>query len=410
MPEQIDILVIGAGQAGLCISYYLTQYRRDYLILEQASSSIPSWRKRWDSFTVVLPNWTVRLPGMPVREDIANSFFTKEELLTHFDAFIATFKPPIRFDTQVISIESNMAHHNYLVHTNQGMIEANHVVVATGTFQKPRIPAFAVEIAPDILQLHTDNYRNPEELPGGAVLVIGTGQSGCQIAQELYQSGRKVYLSVSSVPRVSRTYRGKDIIWWLEKTGFMSAHVSTLQSSRMRFAPNPLTTGKNGGGNLNLHQFAKDGMTLLGHANDAKGSILSFAPDLIESLTKSDAFAAQIEKNIDAFILAQGIDAPAADSIPPLRDGYDTEIIQEIDLYQSDIHTIIWGTGYQFDFNWIKLPILDHDGYPIQARGVSNYPGLYFVGLAFLDSRKSGFLLGVAADAEYLAQYINTQS
>jgi putative flavoprotein involved in K+ transport len=410
MSERIEILVIGAGQAGLSISYYLTQHGRDHLILEQASSIVPTWRKRWDSFTLVLPNWTVKMPGMPVPEDVADGFFTREELVAHFDQFAATFEPEIRFDTQVTSVEQNPPNSNYLVHTNQGAIEANHVVVAAGTFQHPRIPAFSENISPDIVQLHTDDYRNPEELPDGAVLVVGSAQSGCQIAEELYTSGRKVYLSVGGAPRFPRDYRGEDTIWWLDEVGFFDAHVTTLESSRMRFAANPVATGKNGGGNLNLHQFYRDGVTLLGRGEGAQDNVMSFAPDLIDNLTKSDEFVAQMKKNIDAFIAEHDIDAPAATPGSPLRDGYDAEIIEQLDLSEAGITTIIWGTGYKFDYGWIKLPIHDQDGFPIQQRGVSEFPGLYFIGLLFMNTRRSGLLSGVAADAEYLAERIAFKS
>ena len=410
MTERIDILVIGAGQAGLGISYYLTQYGRDHLILEQASSTIPAWRNRWDSFTLVLPNWTVNLPGVAVPENVADGFFTRDELVAHFDEFVATFDPHIQFDTQVTAVEQNPPHNNYLVHTNQGTIEANHVVVAAGTFQQPHIPAVSANISPDILQLHSSRYHNPEELPDGAVMVVGTGQSGCQIAQEVYASGRPVYLSVGGTPRFPRVYRGKDSIWWLEKVGFFDAHVDTLASSGLRFAPNPVATGKNGGGDLNLHQFARDGVTLLGHAVDAHDHMMSFAPDLIENLTKSDNFVAQLKQNFDGFIDKTGLDAPLATATPLLRDGYDAAIIEQLDLSAHGISSIIWATGYQFDYGWIKLPVLDQDDYPIQERGVSDFPGLYFIGLYFMHTRKSGLLSGVAADAEYLAQHIVAQN
>jgi putative flavoprotein involved in K+ transport len=406
MTKHIDILVIGAGQAGLSISYYLTQHKRDHLILEQASSTIPAWRNRWDSFTLILPNWTVKLPGVSVPENVADGFFTRDELVAYFDEFVAAFDPHIQFDTQVTAVEQNPTQNGYLVHTNRGTIEANHVVVAAGTFQQPRIPAVSANISPNILQLHTSHYHNLNELPDGAVLVVGTGQSGCQIAQELYLSGRQVYLSVSGALRFPRVYRGKDSAWWLEKMGFMDAHVDTLASSRMRFAPNPAATGKNGGGDLNLHQFAKDGVTLLGHVVGAQDNIMFFAADLIENLTKSDDFVAQLQQDFDAFIDKQALDAPPATFGPLPRDGYDAEIIEQLDLSAHGISSIIWATGYQFDYSWIKLPILDQDNYPIQERGVSAFPGLYFVGLYFMHTRKSGLLLGVAADAEYLAQHI----
>ncbi len=407
MVEHVDIVVIGAGQAGLSISYYLTQQGRDHLILEQASSIIPAWRRRWDSFTLVLPNWAVRLPGLPVPAEVEDGFFTREELIAHFEEFTATFNPHIQFDTQVTSVERNG---RYLVRTNRGDIEANNVIVATGTFQQPRIPAFSAAISPDIVQIHTDHYRSPAALPDDAVLVVGTGQSGSQIADELYRNGRRVYLSVGGAPRVPRFYRGRDVVWWLDRMGFFDVEVTALESSRERFAANPAASGKDGGRDMNLHQFARDGVTLLGHAVGADGGSMSFAPDLKESLARSDGFVAQLKQNIDNFIAKRGIDAPPALPDPDLRDGYDAEIVEQLDLRCAGIGSIVWGTGYRYDYRWIKLPILDQDDYPIQQRGVSDFPGLYFVGLYFMHTRGSGLLSGVAADAEYVARHIAAQS
>ena len=409
MSEQVDILIIGAGQAGLCISYYLTQNGHDHIILEQAAAIVPTWRNRWDSFTLILPNWTFRMPGMSIPENVADGFFARDEVVAHFEKFAATFEPVIRLNTKVTSVEQSSTSNTYFVHSNQGTFEAKHVVVATGTYAQPRIPAFGANLPSDIVQLHTSEYRNPDVLPDGAVLVVGSGQSGRQIAEELYMSGRKVYFSIGGAPRLKRFYRGKDMIWWLEATGFFDAPVSSLKSSRMRFAANPAATGKDGGRDLNLHQFARDGVILLGRATSVEDDVMSFAPDLIENLSKSDAFVSQLMKNVDTFILENNIDAPPAIPSPELRDGYDAEINEELDLRKAGISAVIWGTGYQFDFRWIKLPILDQDGYPIQKRGVSDYPGLYFVGLHFMHTRKSGILAGVAADAEYLAQHIHAQ-
>jgi putative flavoprotein involved in K+ transport len=407
MSEYADTVIVGAGQAGLSISYYLTRQGRDHLILEQASSIVPAWRKRWDTFTLVLPNWTVRLP---VPAGLEDGFFTREELVAHFDQFAAAFNPPVRFNTQVTSVEQNPSHNTYLVHTSQGVIEANRVVIATGTFNQPRIPAFGANVSPGITQLHTDTYRSPAELPDGAVLVVGTGQSGSQIAEELYLNGRRVYLSVGGATRFPRVYRGRDLIWWLDSMGFFDVEASTLKSSRERFAANPAASGKDGGRTLNPHQFARDGVTLLGHAVGADGKMMSFAPDLAESLSKSDEFVVQLKQNIDGFIARQGIDAPPTAPEPDLRDGYDAPVVEQLDLRAHGINTVVWATGYQYDYGWIRLPILDQDNYPIQRRGVTDFPGLYFVGLLFMHSRRSGLLSGVAADAEYVAQHIVAQS
>jgi putative flavoprotein involved in K+ transport len=278
-------------------------------------------------------------------------------------------------------------------------------VIATGLYQSPKIPQFGAAISSKILQMHSMEYRNPALLPTGAVLVIGTGQSGAQIAEELYKNGRRVYLSVGSAGRVPRRYRGRDITYWLTRLGLFDTEVSELKSPRDKFAPNPQSSGKNGGESLNLHQFARDGVSLLGHVSDARDSKLIVEPDMKEMLAKVDQFEVNTLKTIDAFIAGMGLDAPTED-VPQLRDGYRQKQVTELDLNASAITTIIWATGYSFDFSLVKLPVVDGDGYPLQNRGVTKYDGLYFLGMPWLHRRKSGILFGVGDDAAYLAAHI----
>jgi putative flavoprotein involved in K+ transport len=281
--------------------------------------------------------------------------------------------------------------------------------MATGLFQQPRIPAFAGDLPEGILQLASGQYRNPQALPPGAVLVAGSGQSGCQIAEELYQSGRKVYLNVGSTGRVPRRYRGQDIVRWMVDSGFMSRTAGQLPSSKARFAGNPHVTGKSGGHNLNLHQFARDGVVLLGRALNARGATLEIAPDLKDNLAKADRFEAEMLANIDRFIDETGRHAPH-ETLPQLHDGYRADVLAELDLAAAGITTVIWALSYTCDFSLVRRPVCDGDGYPIQSRGVTEYPGLYFVGLPWLTAQKSGVLLGVGEDAAYIAAHIAEQS
>ena len=216
MNEYFDTIVIGAGQAGLAISYYLNQQGRKYVILDKAKAIVPAWRSRWDSFTLVLPNWTLQMPDFPYQGDDPDGFLTRDEMVAYMEQFAARFDPPVRFETTVSAIEKDPERDHFLVHTSDRTYEAANVVVTTGTYQKPRIPAFSARIDPDITQLHIKDYTNPNALPAGAVLVVGSGQSGSQIAEELYQQGRKVYLCVGGATRLPRSYRGKDSIWWLK--------------------------------------------------------------------------------------------------------------------------------------------------------------------------------------------------
>jgi putative flavoprotein involved in K+ transport len=241
-------------------------------------------------------------------------------------------------------------------------------------------------------------------------LVVGSGQTGCQIAEELYQEGRKVYLSTGGAGRMPLRYRGKHVFRWLNEIGFMDRTVDKLPAPERRFDANPQLTGKDGGHWLNLHQFALDGVTLLGHVQDGRGSVLFFAGDLMENLAKSDKLVGEITKAIDGFIEKNGINAPAAEVIPDLRAGYDSPIVTELDLDAVGITTIIWAAGYAFDFSWVKFPLFDTFGYPIQQRGVTAQPGLYFVGLQWLNKPKSSLLLGVGEDAEYIVAHIDART
>jgi len=293
----------------------------------------------------------------------------------------------------------------YLVQTSEGNYVAHNVVIASGLYQSPRVPRLSERIPSDILQIHSMNYKNPASLPDGAVLVVGTGQSGAQIAEELYQSGRKVYLSIGSAGRVPRRYRGRDINDWFTRIGMFDTKVESLKSPAEKFRPHPQISGKNGGESLNLHQFARDGVVLLGHVRDARDGRLIIAPDLSETLAKVDEFENNALQMIDDYVARMGLSVPN-ETIPKLHDGYAQQIVTELDLNSTGITTILWATGYAFDFSLVKLPVVDPDGYPIQMRGVTGYDGLYFLGMPWLHNRRSGILFGVGDDAAHLAAHI----
>lgn len=409
MSEHFDVVVIGAGQAGLAIGYYLSKQKRDYIILEKAPFIASAWRSRWDSFTLVTPSWSLNLPDYPYLGD-PDSFLTREEVVTYLEDFAATYSPNLRLGVRVNSIETAPGGHGYLVQTSDGLFEADNVVVAASTYQQPRIPDFAKEIAGHIDQIHTSEYRNPDALRSGAVLVVGTGQSGCQIAEELYESGRKVYLCVGRAGRAPRRYRGKDTTWWMNQMGMFDQTVDTLPSPKNRFNSSIHVSGKEGGRTLNLHRFARDGVVLLGHLERVQANNMAIAPDLKESLKAVDHFEDEMLGAIDKFIDKSGLPAGERPARSALKDGYNAEIITQLDLVAEDINTVIWATGYSFDFSWVRLTLLDEYGYPIQQRGVTNYPGLFFLGLQWLYTLKSSLLAGVGDDAAYLANTIASRS
>ena len=401
MTERFETIIVGAGQAGLAISYYLSQRKRDHVLLERRSIG-EAWRsEKWDSFTLVSPNWTLQLPGFAYAGDDPDGFLSRDAVVHYLEDYARLFNPPVRTGIEVTCLEDG-----FRVHTNQGMFEAANVVIATGPFQKPNIPAFSTKIASHIHQLHSRQYRNPQALPEGAVLVVGSGQSGCQIAEELYQQGRKVYLSTGSAIRLPRRYRGKDIFWWAKELGIFDKTVDKLESPDERFAANPQLTGRDGGRSLNLHQFALDGVTLLGRLQDANGTQLSFAADLMDNLAAADKATAQLKQGVDSYIQATGMQLPQEEHEPELRAGYDSEVITDLDLDSRGITTVLWATGYTRDFRWIQFPVFDDSGFPIHQRGVTAQPGLYFVGLPWLYKQKSSLFLGLADDAAYIVEHI----
>ena len=381
MVHQVETIIIGGGQGGLATSYCLTRQNHEHLVLEQAAQAAHAWRNdRWDSFTFVTPNWTIKLPGAEYDGSEPDGFLERAAIIRYFEDYVTRFNLPVQFNTCVTAIESQADGKGYLVTTDRETYSARHVVMATGLFQRPKIPAWSGDLPAPIFQLHSGAYRNPGALPPGAVLVVGSAQSGCQIAEELYQSGRTVYLSVSGAGRAPRRYRGKDTFEWLYLTGFFDRTVEQLPSPKAKFGPNPQVSGKAGGHALNLHQFARDGVILLGRVRRASNGSIGLAADLKESLAKVDQFEVDLLKMIDSYIEKSGLDAPP-ESLSLLRDGYAAEEVSELNLKAANITTIVWAAGYRFDFGLVRLPIFDEDGYPLQQRGVTSAPGLYFAGL-----------------------------
>ncbi len=403
--EMINTIIIGGGQAGLAMSYLLTQQDRDHLVLEKQEQIGDSWRGLWDSFTLVTPNWQLKLPGYPYQGDEKDGFLTRDEVIDYLEDYTAHFEPPLRFGVEVTAVLPRNEGNGYLVQTTEGDYQAQNVVIAVGAFQSPAVPEFSRKAPEAVVQLHSSEYRNPAALPQGNVLVVGSGQSGCQIAQELQESGRQVYLCTGKAGRLPRRYRGKDSFWWVNRLGLFDQTVADLESPAERFAPNPQASGRDGGQDLNLHQFAREGIRLLGHLDDFQGQKAILADDLHKNLAVADRQAAQFIQGVDRYVQMAGLDAPV-ESVVELQDGYEQEVITELDLARAEISTIIWATGFAWDFSWIRLPIFDEWGYPVQDRGVTQYPGLYFLGLPWLHKRKSGLFLGVGEDAEHLAEHM----
>jgi len=330
-------------------------------------------------------------------------------VVRHLEQYAASFQAPVRCGVQVTAVDPARNEQGYGVATADGATyAAATVVVATGSFQFPKPSSFSSALPPEITQLHSSHYRNPSALPPGAVLVVGSADSGCQIAEELNESGRHVYLCVGRAGRRPRRYRGKDFMFWVVTLGRVEQTADQLPSPSARFAANAQLSGKYGGHALNLHQFARNGVVLLGCLVGVDGHHIALAPDLQENLANADMASENFRKEVDEFVRKTGMDVPAPepDPVDEVRSDAGRHAPAALDLQAAGITTMIWATGYGFDYSWVHLPVFDDYGFPVQQRGVTRFPGLYFLGMHFLYNRKSGILLGVGEDAAHIAAVI----
>jgi putative flavoprotein involved in K+ transport len=406
--QHIEIVIVGAGQAGLALSNYLTEQGREHLILEQGRIA-ESWRsKRWDSLRLVGPNRTLELPGFPYAGEDPDGFMSKDEVAAHLEAYAGSFGAPVREGVRVTAVAPDPNSAGFLVRTDDGSYAAAGVVVATGALQRPYIPAIAEDLPARIAQVVPYAYRSPAALPPGAVLVVGSGQAGCQIAEELRRAGRPVYLSVGRSWWAPRRYRGRDLSLWLRAVGWFDRTVDSLPPGARTGLPNPQFTGSGGGRDLNVHTLAAEGVMLLGRLRGVRDGTIALALDLAENLAVGDEQAMSTLRAIDEYIREQGLNVPAANPPDYLRPA--AELARgapaELDLGAAGVSTVIWATGYRPDLGWVQLPVLDPQGYPIQRRGVTAVPGLYFLGLDWLHSAKSGLFAGIGEDAAHVAAQI----
>ncbi len=407
VPSRMETVVVGAGQAGLVMSSFLGRAGREHLLLERRSTLGGGWQDRWDEFRLVTPNVLASFPGHPYDGADPDGFMTRDEIVARVAGYADRIHAPVALETAVERLSK--PGDRFRIETSGGTIEADQVVVATGSYHVPRLPAVARDLPPNIEQLHSHDYRKETTLAPGAVLVVGSGQSGVQIAEELHEAGRQVYLSVGQCGRAPRRYRGRDLFAWLAAIGMRGgAHglslptVDKLPDPRIKFAANPHLSGHGGGHDTNLREFAARGMTLLGRVEGVAGRRLRLAPDLSVNLARADGFfGQQMQGLIERFIEAEGIDAPPDDRIPFT---FEPPEVAELDLDEAGISTVIWTTGYRLDYGWIDLPILDELGYPKQVRGVAEVPGLYFLGLLWQHAQPSATLIGPLMDGPYLAE------
>ena len=402
MSERVDTVVVGAGQAGLATSFFLGELDREHVVLEHGRVG-ETWRsERWDGFFLNTPRWTQQLPGFEYEGDDPDGFAPLAETIEYIEGYAQSFAAPVREGVTVTALRARDG--GYALETSTGDVLASNVVLATGAFQRPTAPAAGAESAVVELQQHTSAYRSPAQLPDGGVLIVGSGQSGCQLADELLDAGRDVRLAVGRCPWLPRRYRGRDILRWLELTGVLDQTVADLPSPSARLACNPPVSGNDGGHDCHPRWLAHRGAHLVGRVARIEGPTVFFEPGLGESLSFGDAFVAEIEQTIDEHITREGLDAPEAG---PARGPWSPVVeTEELDLRAAGITTILWATGFRPDYSWVDLPLVDGDGWAVQERGVTGYPGLYVIGLNWLHKRKSALLCGVGEDAEQVARHL----
>ena len=399
--EKIDTLVIGGGQAGLVMSHRLKERGLSHLVLERGRIA-ERWRsERWDGLKFQFPNWSVQLPDFPFPHGDPEAFASNVDIIGYIEAYAAFVAPPIRCGVKVMRLSQGDGA-RFAAETSDGTIAANNVVVATGPYQRNVVPDLLS--GHPVFQVHSADYKNPEQLPPGAVLVAGAGASGAQIAEELLQAGRRVYLSIGRHRRLPRRYRGRDLVWWLAEMRLDQVTPEERGPARL----GPVISGANGGRTIDFRNFAAEGMILIGRVEAAENGVLEIAPGLAESMTNGDLVYTTFLDTVDAYVKRRRMELPeepearATVANPPCV----TAPLTRLDLAAEGISSVVWATGYGVDFGWIDLPVIDDKGEAVHRNGISREPGLYFLGLQWLSKMNSSFLSGVGDDATVLADHI----
>ncbi|WP_423748017.1 MSMEG_0569 family flavin-dependent oxidoreductase [Frankia canadensis] len=406
------MVVIGGGQAGLAMSWHLVADGVEHAVLER-DTALHTWRDaRWDAFCLVTPNWQCQLPGYAYDGPDPDGFMVRSEIIDWLDGYRASFDPPLREGTAVTSLRplgdgpgAEDPAGGFTVQTDAGTITADQVVVATGGYHTPAVPRLAERLPEDLHQVHSAAYTSPAALPDGPVLVVGTGQSGAQIAEDLHLAGRRVHLAVGNAPRFARRYRGRDVIAWMHDTGHYAKPVTDRPlAERTQDRTNHYVTGRGGGRDIDLRAFARDGMVLHGRLTGVARGRFHFAADLAANLDAADEVYNGINGLIDEHIAAHGLDVPIgpsryrADWVPAADTGPRLDV--------GDVAAVVWATGFTRGYGWLHAGVFDGAGHPQHRRGVTAVPGLYFLGLPWLHTWGSGRFAGIAPDAAHLADHI----
>ncbi|MGV8875723.1 MAG: MSMEG_0569 family flavin-dependent oxidoreductase, partial [Rhodococcus sp. (in: high G+C Gram-positive bacteria)] len=405
--EQHTVIVIGGGQAGLSISWHLTQRGIEHVVLERDTVAHEWKDSRWDNFTLVTPNWQCALPGYSYDGADPDGFMPRDEVYAFVRRYAESFDAPVREHVSVTATLQS-ADGGFDLQTSAGPMHADQIVVAVGGYHIPTIPRFAEKLPPEIVQIHSSEYRGSHQFPGGDVMVVGTGQSGAQIAEDLHLDGRRVHLVAGTAPRVARFYRGRDCVAWLHDMGTYDVSIEDQPGGvGKRENTNHYVTGRDGGRDIDLRAFAVEGMQLYGRLLGVEDGVLKFAPTLEASLDAADRVAESIKDGIDAYIEREGISAPIENRyVPVWRPETETT---ELDLATADVKAVVWSVGFRTDYRWLKVGAFDGEGHPTHNRGVTAVSGLYFLGLPWQHTWGSGRFASVARDAAFLADQIGLE-
>ena len=402
--EQLEAVVVGGGQAGLAASRELQRNGVEHVVLERGRIG-QTWRDRWDTFCLVSPNWTVQLPDRPYDGDDPDGFMPRDEIVTYLEGYRDAFALPVREGVTAVSIERGSD--GFHIQTTIGDLQARALVLANGAFQRPHRPAGAETLPSDLLRIDVNDFRNATSLPPGRILIVGSGQSGCQIAEELHEAGREVVLACGKAPWMPRRVGGRDAFHWLVDSGFLEAPVESLPTPAVRLAANPTATGHDGGHDLDLRTLRAKGVILAGHFLGASNGAVRFAGDLAESMAWGDERNREIRDLIVR--TAADLGYPAPDLSPP--EPFDPSAPEQLSL--EGFGAVIFAGGFRPDYgSWLSWPdAFDNLGFPIQRDGASTVvAGLYFVGVHFLRRRKSALLIGLGEDAAIVARAIGERS
>jgi len=404
--KTVNTVVVGGGHAGLAMSYCLTQEGVEHLVLERGDVG-QRWRdERWDSLTLLTPNWATQPPGFPYDDDAPDGFVSRDEYVDYLERYARSFGAPVQPNTNVTRVSAAVSG-GFTIETSQGSLRARQVVAATGPFHVPVIPEASRAVPSQVVQIHSSEYRNPSQLPPGAVLVVGSGNSGLQIVDELSAAGRRVFASLGGLRSMPRRYRGRDAVRWLLDFGALDT-LTADASAEMNRTPPPSLSGVGGGHDLNLRVMSERGAVFVGRLLECCDGCVHFSDDLAATLAASADAYRRFRARVDQFLVSEGVDAPLdptpcadGDLLPP-----PSSPIPELSLEDSGIRSVIWATGFRLSYSWLDVPVFDDAGRPLHQQGVSTHPGLYFLGLRWLSKYKSFFIYGVGEDARRLAAHI----